>query len=191
MKKLTILALIALGCAVKQEVRYTRLDWPTPEEIKRDLKIPETDPLQAFPLDSTLTLKPLDSTEIAVLDSARLAYFDAIKDSFPDMSIFWWGSSVRSWIYHTYDSLEMVGKSPATYYYHLEDIAFNIHYDNWTSKMDSKYNRLFPHYETLETTFAAFDRIVYHNAALGARGLALPWRPLNLPMPSSLIPSTH
>ena len=112
MKKLIILVLIALVSAPGQEVRYTRTDWPTPEEIRQDLGIPETDPLEAFTFDSALALEPLDSTEIAVLEAARWAYYLAVKDSFPDMGWQWWDSSVHSWMSNACDSLITIGHSP-------------------------------------------------------------------------------
>ena len=122
MKRLIILALIALGCAVKQEIRYVRPDWPTPEEVRQDLGIPETDPIQAFTFDSTLAFEPLNSTEIAILETARRAYYHAVKDSFPDMGSRWWCTSMMAWLSQTKDSLTTAGKR----------------YQNWERLMNSQ-----------------------------------------------------
>lgn len=129
MKRFIILALIAVGCAVKQEVRYTR-PWPTPEEVRHDLGIPETDPIEAFTFDSTLTFEPLNSAEIAVLDSARLAYFEAVQDSFPDMRRQWWATCVYCWLQDTYDSLAVIGKAGSSYQEYLRKLEDEAMY-NW------------------------------------------------------------
>ena len=131
MKRLVILAFIALACTPKQEIRYARPDWPTPEEVRRDLKIPEIDStsLESFTFDSTLSFEPLGASEIAVLDSARLAYFQAVQDSFPDMSRNWWATCVYCWLQDTYDSLATVGKASSTYQEYLRELNDKAMYD--------------------------------------------------------------
>ena len=119
MKRLILLSMVALACAPKQETRYVRTDWPTPEEVKQDIGRPEVDSLQTFVFDSTILLEPLTGEEIDVLEAARWAYFETVKDSFTDMSDRWWSTSMRSWMYNTYDSLESAGKSSDCYYLYL------------------------------------------------------------------------
>jgi len=114
MKRLIILAFIALACAPKQEVK-----WPEPgfTDASRD-------PLKTFVFDSTLAFETLSATEIVTLDLARLDYFEAVKDSFPhvDFALAVYGDRMRSWLYHTYDSLEAWGKRPEVYYEYLVDL---------------------------------------------------------------------
>lgn len=148
MKKLVIFALIAVMCAVKQEVR-----WPEPGFTGAS-----QDPLETYAFDTTLAFEPLSAAEIAVLDSARLAYFDAVKDSFPDMGVHWWASSMRSWLHHTYDSLTVVDKRAGSYYEHLCTSCSHATYDLWLDKPDGGFSSLIDSLIRLRATFGSrFD----------------------------------
>ena len=90
MKKILILTLIALTCAIPQTV-------------------------EEFAWDSTLHYEPLTDSEVAFLDSARLAYYAYIQDEYnfdwPEV----YGELMGYWLHDTYDSLQMEGKSWESY----------------------------------------------------------------------------
>jgi hypothetical protein len=134
MKRLIILAFIALACAPRQEVRYTRPDWPTPEEVRRDLGI---DPIKAFTFDSTLAFEPLDSTEVATLEAARWVYYQAVKDSFPDMGNWWWSTSVQSWMSSACDSLIAIEHSPGIWIDLVNWRAWHIWHEAYKRALES------------------------------------------------------
>jgi len=74
--------------------------------------------------DSTILCECLSIEEITTLERARLAEYKHIKRAYRHYSYPVWGAQMTLWLKHTYDSLEVAGKDPWSYYYVIRDLPW-------------------------------------------------------------------
>lgn len=80
--------------------------------------------------DSTLLLESLTISEITKLETARLKEFQHVCRAYRHYEWDTWAAQMTLWFKHTYDSLEVSGKDPWSYYY-VTQFQYNAAWEDY------------------------------------------------------------